>query len=148
VKYALLIYQDERERAAQPDEEIRQGYRAFTAEASRQGKLVGVAHLHSTTTATAVRVREGKLLTTDGPFAETREQLAGFFLLDCTDLDGALAWARKIPSVTFGTVEIRPVVEYPSAQARSRTTCSSASLGRTAPADRRPGAPGGGPRPG
>ena len=72
---------------------------------------MGASPLHSVSTATSVRVRDGKKLVTDGPFAETREQLGGYFLIEAQDLDEAIAIAKRIPSATKGTVEIRPVVE-------------------------------------
>jgi hypothetical protein len=68
--------------------------------------------LHPTTSATTVRVRDGKALTTDGPFAETKEQLGGFYLLDCKDLDEAIEYAAKIPGASHGSVEIRPIVIF------------------------------------
>jgi len=77
------------------------------------GKFVATAPLHATATATSVRVREGKRLVTDGPFAETREQLGGFFLIDAADLDEAIAIAARIPMARRGTVEVRPVAQIP-----------------------------------
>ena len=71
-------------------------------------KAAIAARLQPTTTATTVRVREGKTLTTDGPFAETREQLGGYYILDCKDLDEAIQWASKIPSARWGSIEVRP----------------------------------------
>ena len=77
----------------------------------RTGQYLATAPLHPTATATSVRVREGKRLVTDGPFAETREQLGGYFLIEASDLDEAIAIAGRIPMARRGTVEIRPVVE-------------------------------------
>jgi hypothetical protein len=79
-----------------------------------QGKYVAANPLHPVATATSVQIREGKRLVTDGPFAETHEQLGGYFLIDARDLDEALAIASRIPAATVGTVEIRPVVELPN----------------------------------
>jgi hypothetical protein len=111
VKYMLLIYGDEQ---ALDDTEREQCY-AESAQLARQldaaGKFVATAPLHATATATSVRVREGKRLVTDGPFAETREQLGGFFLIDAADLDEAIAVAARIPMARRGTVEVRPVVQ-------------------------------------
>jgi len=76
-----------------------------------QGQFVAAAPLHPVTTATSVRIREGKSLVTDGPFAETREQLGGFYLVNAQDLDEAIAIANRIPGARVGTVEIRPVLE-------------------------------------
>jgi hypothetical protein len=77
------------------------------------GQFLGSNPLHPTTTATTVRIREGRSLVTDGPFAETREQLGGYFLIEAKDLDAAIAIAERIPGARFGTVEIRPVIEIP-----------------------------------
>jgi hypothetical protein len=74
--------------------------------------LLGGEGLQPTSTATTVRVRDGEALTTDGPFAETREQLGGYYLLDCKDLDDAISWAAKIPGAADGSVEVRPVMDY------------------------------------
>lgn len=111
MRYMLLIYGDE---GALDDAEREQCYRD-SAQLARQidaaGLYLGAAPLHPTSTATSVRVREGKRLVTDGPFAETREQLGGFFLIDAEDLDEALAVAERIPMAQRGTVEVRPVME-------------------------------------
>jgi hypothetical protein len=113
VKYMLLIYTDERAL----DERERQQCYADSAQLARQldaaGKFVATAPLHPTSTATSVRVRDGKRLVTDGPFAETREQLGGFFLIEAADLDEAIAVAARIPVARRGTVEVRPVLEIP-----------------------------------
>jgi hypothetical protein len=107
----LLIYLDEN--ALDEDTRV-QCYDDSTRLAhdiDASGKFLAAAPLHPTSTATSVRVRDGKPLVTDGPFAETREQLGGFFLVDASDLDEALAIAERIPSAKFGTVEVRPVIE-------------------------------------
>ncbi len=83
-------------------------------EISDRGQLLSVAPLHPSTTATTVRVRDGKRLITDGPFAETHEQLGGYFLVDVNDLDEALTIATQIPGAAWGSVEVRPVVELAS----------------------------------
>jgi hypothetical protein len=83
----------------------------LTQELHRSGKYVAAAPLHSVSTATSVRVREGKRVVTDGPFAETREQLGGYFMIDARDLDEAIGIAGRIPGARQGTIEIRPVVE-------------------------------------
>ena len=111
MKYLLLIYADEQ--AWTPDER-ELCYRESTDLAHQlhaKGQFVATAPLHPVATATSVRVREGKALITDGPFAETREQLGGFFLIDAKDLDEAIAIAGQIPGARKGTVEIRPVLE-------------------------------------
>jgi hypothetical protein len=115
MKYMMLIYLDEK--GAIPNEAERQQCYLDSTEYAQQlharGKFVAAAPLHPTSTATSVRRREGKPLVTDGPFAETREQLGGFFMVDAKDLDEAITIASQIPSGKWGTVEIRPVVEIP-----------------------------------
>jgi hypothetical protein len=114
--YLALIYSEERDPATIPPEEMGQimaSYNRFTEEAREAGvSTVGEA-LWPTSTATTLRLQNGQLVTTDGPFAETREALGGFYLLDCKDLDEAIAWARRIPALGFGgTIEVRPIVEF------------------------------------
>jgi hypothetical protein len=89
------------------------GYMTFTEEVKSAKVMLGGEALQPCATATTVRVRDGKTLTTDGPFAETKEQLGGFYLLDCKDLDEAIRWAAKIPGATYGSIEIRPVMLIP-----------------------------------
>ena len=89
-----------------------QGYHDFTNDVREKGVLVSGEALQPTATATTVSVRDGKTITTDGPFAETKEQLGGFYLLDCKDLDEAVEWASQIPSARYGTIEVRPVVVF------------------------------------
>jgi hypothetical protein len=113
MKYLLLIYGDEQ---AWTEAERQQCYGestqlAHTLKSNKQ--FVATTPLQSVTTATSVRVRDGKRLVTDGPFAETREQLGGFFLVNAKDLDEAIDIAGRIPGARKGTVEIRPVVEIP-----------------------------------
>ena len=111
MRYMLLIYGDEQ---ALSQTELEQCYRE-SAQLAHQihanGQYLATAPLYPTSTATSVRVREGKRLVTDGPFAETREQLGGYFLIEASDLDEAIAIADRIPMARRGTVEIRPVVE-------------------------------------
>jgi hypothetical protein len=113
MKYMLLIYLDEQ---ALSEAERTHCYKE-SAELAHQlkasGQYLGTAPLHPTSTATSVRMREGKQLVTDGPFAETREQLGGFFLIDAKNLDEAIGIASRIPGGRWGTVEIRPVLEVP-----------------------------------
>ena len=111
MKYAMLIYSEE---TALSDAEREQCYRESTQyahELNSDGRYLAAVPLHPTSTATNVRVREGKRMVTDGPFAETREQLGGFFLVEAKDLDEAIDIAARIPGGRWGTVEIRPVVE-------------------------------------
>lgn len=113
MKYLLLIYENEAEWAGMPEEQQGQvfgEYMAFTQELQESGKLVAAEPLQPTATATSVRVRDGKTVTTDGPFAETREQLGGFYLVDAKDLDEAIAMAARIPGARTGTIEVRPVL--------------------------------------
>jgi hypothetical protein len=111
MKYMMLIYMDEQ---ALGEAERQQCYEesARFAHAIRPNYLAA-APLHPTTTATSVRTREGKTIVTDGPFAETREQLAGYFLVEAKDLDEAIGIAARIPAGRFGTVEVRPVIDVP-----------------------------------
>lgn len=114
MKYMLLIYLDEK--AGPTDAEREQCYQEsaqFAEQLSSKGQFLGAAPLHPTSTATSVRTHDGKRLVTDGPFAETREQLGGFFLVDARDLDEAIHIASGIPAGRWGTVEIRPVIEVP-----------------------------------
>ncbi len=115
MKYALLIYGSEAEYPA-PDSaesrEIFEAYMAFTNEISEAGINLGGEALQDTQTATTVRVRDGETLTTDGPFAETKEQLGGFYLIDAPDLDAAIDVAARLPGSWVGSVEIRPVWEW------------------------------------
>ena len=120
MKYMLLIYYDEkildqaeRERCYGESIEV-------TQELHSSGKYLAAAPLHSVSTATSVQVRDGKRLVTDGPFAETREQLGGYFLVDAQDLDEAIGIASRIPGARFGTVEIRPVVELTGMPAQEK----------------------------
>jgi hypothetical protein len=114
MKYALLIYSDESGWDAiseQEQREIYEKYAAFSQEAIERGMMRGGDELNSASTATTVRVRDGETLLTDGPFAETKEQLGGFYLLECADVDQAIEMAAKIPGAASGAIEVRPVIE-------------------------------------
>ena len=114
MKYMLLIHMDEKswERRTEAErQEIHGEYRQVIGEMQAKGQYLAGSELRPTTTATSVRVRDGKRLVTDGPFAETREQLGGYFLVDARNLDEAIDLAARIPSAREGTVEVRPVVE-------------------------------------
>lgn len=114
MKYMLLIYLDEKGSPNEAERELcYQESAQFAQQLHAKGQFLGAAPLHPTSTATSVRMRDGKPLVTDGPFAETREQLGGFFLVDAKDLDQAIDIASKIPAGRWGTVEIRPVIEVP-----------------------------------
>ncbi|HJX15535.1 MAG TPA: YciI family protein [Candidatus Deferrimicrobiaceae bacterium] len=113
MKYMLLIYADEQ---AWTDSEREHCYKESTQLAHQlkaNGQYLAADPLQPVATATSVRVRNGKRMVTDGPFAETREQLGGYFLIDAIDLDEAIAVAGRIPGARKGTVEIRPVMEIP-----------------------------------
>ena len=111
MKYMLLIYTDEKAWAEGEREQCFAESTALTHELHKQGKYLGASPLHPVATATSVRVRGGKRQVTDGPFAETREQLGGFFMIDAANLDDAIDIAGRIPGAKKGTVEVRPVVE-------------------------------------
>ena len=111
MKYMLLVYMDEQ---AMTDEEREHCYvesAQLTQDLNAKGQYLGAGPLHSVTTATSVRIREGKRLVTDGPFAETREQLGGYYVVEAADLDEAISIAERVPPARFGTIEIRPVME-------------------------------------
>jgi hypothetical protein len=111
MKYLLLIYMDENALSDTEREHCYVESAQVAQELHAKGQFVASAPLHPVATATSVRVREGKSLVTDGPFAETREQLGGFYLVNAQDLDEAIAIASRIPGARVGTVEIRPVLE-------------------------------------
>ena len=111
MRYMLLIYGDEQVWDEAGREQCYQESVQLARALKSAGQFLATAPLHPTATATSVRVRDGKRLVTDGPFAETREQLGGFFLVDARDLDEALRIAERIPAARMGTVEVRPVVE-------------------------------------
>jgi hypothetical protein len=114
MKYALLIYTPYEARGQAPQEAVEEMYRAYARFMDEAGsKLVGGEELEAPSTATTVRVDGGDLVTTDGPFAETKEQLAGFFVVEAADLDEAIQIAGKIPSASFGSIEVRPVAPGP-----------------------------------
>ena len=110
MQYMLLIYLDEKSLTEQQYQECYNDSAQFAHVLDAAGQYVAAAPLHPTSTATSVRVQQGKRLVTDGPFAETREQLGGFFLINAKDLDEAIDIAARIPAGRWGTVEIRPVV--------------------------------------
>jgi hypothetical protein len=114
MRYALLIYANEQDWASQTEEQsqaVNQEYMAFTKDIIDRGLMKGGEALQSTATATTVRVRDGETLTTDGPFAETKEQLGGFYVVEAKDLDEAVEIAARIPDVRGGSIEVRPVME-------------------------------------
>ena len=113
MQYLLLIHDDEAHWGEMPEDErnaIYGEYMKFTDDVQSAGVLVGANQLQPSGTATVVHVQDGKTLTTDGPFAETKEVLGGYYLIDVGTLDEALEWAAKIPSACYGHIEVRPVV--------------------------------------
>ncbi len=111
MKYTMLIYLDEKTLSEQEREQCYRESAQYAQELHSGGRYLAAVPLQPTATATSIRPREDKRMVTDGPFAETREQLAGFFLVEARDLDEAIDIAGKIPAGRWGTVEIRPVVE-------------------------------------
>ena len=114
MKYMLLIYFEEKAKLSEKERQDCYDESMKLAEDLRsKGQFVAANPLHPAAMATSVRVRDGKRLVTDGPFAETREQLGGYFLIEAKHLDEAIAVALKIPMASQGTVEVRPVIEFP-----------------------------------
>jgi hypothetical protein len=121
MRYMMLIYSQEDETAT-PEQlsAVAAGHRALMEDANGRGIFRAADPLEPTSTATTLRVRDGEVLLTDGPFAETKEQLAGYYILDCEDLDEALAWAARIPTGCLGgsgCIEVRPIREFPARRA-------------------------------
>jgi hypothetical protein len=115
MQYLLMIYQNEVDYGkidAATGKKMMEEYGAFTQSIIQSGNFKAGDRLQPTSTATTVRLREGKILTTDGPFAETREQLGGYYLIEARDLDAALAIAARIPSARMGSIEVRPIWVY------------------------------------
>jgi len=117
MRYLLMIYNEEVDFSTIPPEMRRAqtaAYDALTAELRAAGGYLGGEALEPTSTATSVRVRDGETQTTDGPFAETKEALGGYYLVEARDLDEAIGWAAKIPGAQSGAVEIRPIMDFSS----------------------------------
>ena len=117
MQYMLLIYTDEQAWQRLSDEErksITREYFAYADGLREAGAYVTGAPLEPTSAASSVRVRDGRELVTDGPFAETKEQLGGYFLIEAESLDAAIDWAGKLPSVRYGSIEVRPVLAVPA----------------------------------
>jgi hypothetical protein len=114
MKYLLLICGEEKGWASMPEPDRKQlmaEFREFTQQIQASGQYVGGSQLQPASSATSVRVRDGKRLVTDGPFAETREQLGGYYLVDVKNLDEAIGLAARIPSARTGTIEVRPLIQ-------------------------------------
>jgi hypothetical protein len=115
--YLLLIYNDEQAWASLADEErnpIVREYFALTDELRADGAYVAAAPLQPTSTASTIRVRDGERIVTDGPYAETKEQLGGFYLVEADSAEEALSWAEKIPAARYGAIEVRPLLPVPA----------------------------------
>jgi hypothetical protein len=127
MKYLCTIYGDESQMSGATPEQTNamlEAYGAFGQEAG--DRILGGEGLQPTSTATTVRVRDGERMLTDGPFAETKEQLGGYYLLECESLDEAIEWAAKIPGAQFGSVEVRPVMNYEGAGAEDASQSAAA----------------------
>jgi hypothetical protein len=115
MEYLLMIYSNEHDepRPGTPEGDAHMNaYMAFSQDVAEKKVVLGSNALQPIATATTVRVRDGKTETTDGPFAETKEQLGGYYLLDCKDLDEAIEYASRIPSARLGSIEIRPIMKF------------------------------------
>ncbi len=118
MKYAALIYSEESNPSVNPEYETEAGqavmaaYFAFGDAGTEAGVIAAGEALMSTSMATSVQVRDGQTITTDGPFAETKEQLGGFYIFECENLDQAIEWAARIPHANKGTIEVRPVIDF------------------------------------
>jgi hypothetical protein len=120
VKYLAIIYNDESLYANASPEDVGAVFAAhgkFGEDSRAAGVFVGGEGLQGTSTATTVRVRDGERMLTDGPYAETKEQIGGYYLLDCKDLDDALNWASQIPEAKTGAIEVRPIMDYEAIEA-------------------------------
>ena len=127
MKYLLTIYVDESGYADATPEDVGRmmaAYEAFGNAVRDAGVMLGGEGLKISSTATTVRVRDGETLTSDGPFADTREQLAGYYLLECRDLDEAIGWAAQVPGAFSGAIEVRPVMDYEATDSESRYSAS------------------------
>lgn len=121
MRYMMLIYSQETETTPEAGRQVSDAHHALMAEAARRGVLCAADPLECSETATTVRIHNGKTLVTDGPYAETKEQLAGYYILDCRDLDDALEWAARIPTACkggVGCVEVRPIHDIPKPDVR------------------------------
>lgn len=117
MRYLLMIHTDEAAYNARPAEAVTAGnaaYAAYTDALKKAGTWLGGERLRPTDTATIVRIRDGRTEILDGPYADTKEQLGGYYMIEAPDLDAAIAWAARCPGASHGTVELRPIWEYAS----------------------------------
>ena len=128
VRYLLLIYQEPPPDDAPPmdDEGVNAEYAAYTRSIRESGAFQGGEALQHADTATTVRVRDGEVIATDGPYAETKEHLGGFYLIEAADLDEAIASASRIPTARWGSIEVRPILELPPAYQAAAAARTSA----------------------
>ena len=130
MKYLAIIYNDESLYANASPEDVGAVFAAhgkFGEDSRAAGVFVGGEGLQGTNTATTVRVRDGERMLTDGPYAETKEQIGGYYLLDCKDLDDALNWASQIPEAKSGAIEVRPIIDYEAIEAGQSAGQAAAS---------------------
>lgn len=128
MRYMFLVYTKEGEMSAEEMAEVMAGHRVVMEETSRLGILHGAEPLQPTMTATTVRHQAGKPLVTDGPFAETKEQLGGYYIIDCKDLDEAIEWGKKIPTKCRGQqgcIEIRPIQDISEFQKKIKESLTT-----------------------
>jgi hypothetical protein len=129
MRYALLIYVTPWESTAEEDAEVMAAYNAFTQDAVTADVMRGGEALHEAKTATSVRVRDGQVMVTDGPFAETKEEFGGFYLIEAENIDEAIKWAAKIPGAKRGTIEVRPVVDFEQTGMQSGVEAAATAAG-------------------
>ena len=129
MRYLLLIYAQETDELPPPEVQATEHakYAQFTADIKRRGLFEAGEALNPTSTATTVRVVDGETITTDGPFAETKEALGGFYLVDARDLDEAIETAAKIPAAAYGSIEVRPIWELPPEYQMAEAEASAAA---------------------
>jgi hypothetical protein len=130
MKFLAIIYSDESRFADATPEDIAASFQAHGAlmeDSQKAGVLLGGEGLQPVATATTVRVRDGERMLTDGPYAETKEQLGGYYLLECKDLDDALNWAARIPEAKTGAVEVRPIMDYAALEGQTAGAETAAS---------------------
>jgi hypothetical protein len=129
MKYLCLIYSDESARATWSEADMKAvmgEYFQFTSDIKNSGHYLGGEALQSVQTATTIRIRNGKVSTTDGPFAETKEQLGGFYFIEARDLNDAIQVASRIPTARFGSIEVRPIQDFSKEREKAAATAAKA----------------------
>ncbi len=130
MKYLLIIYTEPYDPTQSSPEDVAgviAAHGAFGEAAEKAGVFVAGDGLQPPSTATTVRVRDGERLLTDGPFAETKEQLGGYYMLDCKDLDEAISWAERVPEAKYGSIEVRPVMDYEAVEKFAKSGAGAAA---------------------